>query len=1207
MEFRILGRLEVVDRGQRREIGAGKPAALLGVLLLHAGETVPAGRLIDELWGETPPASATKLIQGYVHALRQTLGARVVGTRARGYVVHPGTLDLTEFDRLAAEGERCLAADPSRAAGLLRAALDLWRGEPLEGLSFPATARHEVDRLGERRRCVRESLLEAGLALGRHAALVPELQQLAAAHPYRERLRAQLMLALYRCGRQAEALAAYRDTRRLLDAELGLEPGPELRDLERRILAQDRELDLTPISEPVTASPPPPEIGHRLVTVIAAGITGDAGPAEQFDPEIAHRLLSRQARLCAEILERHGGSPQPACGDTVLGVFGLVRLHEDDAVRALRSAGELRIALDELAREAGGDLAARLGVESGPVFVGAGAGQGPVATGEPIDRALRLRRLAAPGEILLGPGTHQLAGPALTAEVRSPSVWCLDSVGDPPPAAPTTPFVGREPELARLHDPSARLVTVIGEPGIGKSRLLHQATTDFDGQVLAGRCLPHGEGITFHALAEIVAQLDGGLEQALRGADGVIARRVLGAIGRAGEPSRAEETYWAVRRLFEHLARHRPLTVVIEDLHWAEPSMLDLVDHLAAYLRNTRLLCSARPELLETRPEWAVPQPGRQLVVLDRLGEADTRLLVADRVAPDEANRVIAAADGNPLFLEQLIAAGPCPSGTLPPSIQTLLAARIDRLGAGERRVLACGAVEGHRFHRSALAELLPELDLGPVLRGLVRKQFLAVDRPASSRDDAFQFAHALIRDVAYRALPGAARAGLHERLAGWLSERPGAADEPIGHHLERAARLRTSLGLPGGPVLASRASARLDAAARTALLRGDVPAAARLLERAVDLLAEDDPARRALLPRLGSALLECGRLADAEKRLDHAPSALARVELQRVRLQADPRRWLSEADDAAGQSLGALRQEHDAYGQSRAWSLRATVRWMRGRAAEADACWREAAGHARRAGDDRELFEILCWRASAAAFGPLPVPEAVSRCEGILATVGRSPVAVAATLHPLGLLHALRGDIGRGSALIERANGILGELGRLESAVSHHECLLELLAGRPHVAERLLRQGYQRLEAMGEGALLATTAAMLARALHDQGRDDEAEHECEVSRGHAAPEDLPTQVMWRGVLARVLAGRGRHAEAVELAGEAVRLAEPSDLLVIRADAWLDLAAVRHAAGLPGGDAARQARDLYERKSAAIGGTRCPSPRSTRSASHRTA
>ncbi|MFC7534457.1 BTAD domain-containing putative transcriptional regulator [Actinoplanes sp. GCM10030250] len=1245
MEFRILGRLEIVDDGEFLEIGAGKPAALLAVLLLHPGETVPATRLIDELWGEAPPVSAAKLVQGYVHTLRQTLGGGVISTHGRGYAVNAATLegatlDAADFDRIADDAEKCLVSDPARAAGLLRQALRLWRGEPLEGLDLPGRARHEVYRLGERRLAVQETLFDAGLALGRHAALVPELQRLAAAHPFRERLCAQLMIALYRCGRQAEALAAYRDARRLLDEELGLEPGAGLRDLESRILAQATDLDLPSASapEPVVVPPAPPAIGHRLVTVVAAGLTGEIAVAEQFDAEVAHRVLTRHARLCAEIIERHAGAVQPGGGETVVGVFGLVELHEDDAVRALRAAQELRTALAALACETGGDLAARLGVDAGPVFVGADVRLEPLATGEAVDHAVRLRLHADPGLILIGPGVHRLAGPALRAtprgEVRGRPVWRLDRVCTPSPAVPDTPFVGREEELAHLRcarDTGARLVTVTGLPGIGKSRLLHRFTSGFRGQVVTGRCLPYGEGITYHALAEIVAQLDGGLERVLRGADraGLISRRVLGAIGPAGEPAGAEETFWAFRRLFEHAARQRPLAVVIEDLHWAEPTLLDLVDHLAALLGDAPvlLLCSARPELLETRPQWAVPQRGRSVIPLDGLGKADTRqlagVLAAGRLEPAEVNRVVAAAEGNPLFLEQLIAARPDAGGALPPSIQTLLAARIDRLEPAERQVLARGAVEGQRFHRSALAESLPEsarAGTGAVLMALVRKQFLYADRPQFAGDDAFRFAHVLIRDVAYRALPGEVRAGLHEGVARWLAGQPGAADEPIGYHLERAARLRTGLGLAGAGVLAARAVARLDAAARTALLRGDVPAAARLLERAVDLLSADDPARRALLPRLGTALFEAGRLADAEKVLDLDGSPLCRVELQRVRLQADPRRWLCEADEVAVQALGVLRRDRDAYGQSRAWSLRATVRWMRGCAADADVCWREAAGHARRAGDDRELFEILSWRASAAAFGPLPVPEAVRCCEEIRSTVARNPVAVAATLHPLGLLYALRGDFTRGSALIEQANGILGELGRLESAVSHHECLLALLAGRPEVAERLLRGGYERLQAMGEGALLATTAAMLARALQARGHDDEAEQECAVSRRYAAPEDLPTQVMWRGVLALVLARRGRLDEAAGLACEAVRLAEPSDLLVIRGDAWLDLADVRYAAGLtgPADEAARQALALYERKSAAVpaaqarsrltdGGSRCPSPRSTGSVFPRTA
>ncbi|MET0418175.1 MAG: BTAD domain-containing putative transcriptional regulator, partial [Actinoplanes sp.] len=843
MDFRILGRLEVVDDGQPVAFRGGKPATLLGVLLLESGRVVPASRLIDELWGEEPPASAAKLVQGYVHALRQSLGAGLIVTRQPGYLADTGRVDAARFERLAQEGQALLPTAPARAAERFREALGLWRGDALEGLVFRGAAAHRRDHLAERRLAVQEQRIDADLALGRHAALVTELRQLVAAHPYRERLCGQLMLALYRTRRQADALQAYRDTRRLLADELGLEPGPELRRLEQRILAHDPELELAP-EEPETPAPTA-ATGHRLVTVVAAGVA-----AETDDAELAHRLFRQHTRLCAEVFGRHAGAVQSGDGGTVVGVFGLVELHEDDALRALRAADELR-------RRQG---AVHIGVESGEVFVGTDARQAPYAVGAAVDRAVRLREAAAAGEVVLGSGTHRLAGPSLGAEDRD-GAWLFRDIGAP--VRPDTPlFVGRDRELDTLRaeltravrDRSCRLVTVVGDPGIGKSRLVRRFLHGLGDRVTAvtGTCLPYGEGITFHPVAEIVGQLTGGdpparLDGLLRGVDraDVIARWVLGAIGPSAEAARTEETFWAVRRLAEHTAGVRPLVMVVEDLHLAEPTLLDLVDYLATFAGGAPilLLCTARPDLLETSPGWAVT---RTLLNLDPLDTTESRRLadtMGDSLA--ERERAVLAAQGNPLFLEQLLAAGPSPGDRLPPTIQAVLAARLDRLEPAERLVLTHGSVEGQRFHRALLADLLDGAGdgdgHGAALRSLVRKRFLRAEAAPGGGDDAFRFAHVLIRDVAYCSLPKEVRAGLHERLGRQLAAVPDTADELIGHHLERAYRMRSDL--------------HLDAASGPALLRGDVPAAARLLERAAAMLGTDDPERAAVLPRLGTAL----------------------------------------------------------------------------------------------------------------------------------------------------------------------------------------------------------------------------------------------------------------------------------------------------------------------------------------------------------------
>ena len=862
--------------------------------------------------------------------------------------------------------------------------------------------------------------------------------------------------------------------------------------------------------------------------------------------------------------------------------------------------------------------------------------RGPVAAGDPVVVAERLAQAGAGGDILLGERAVALLGASVRAQPLEPfaaegraapvRAWRLDGPGGDEPAlvrAHAPPFVGRAGELAELRRAldaavagrTCRLAAVVGAAGLGKSRLAHELAAEVGDRatVVVGRCLPYGDGLAYRPLAEIVGQLGGGDAPGIAGlvrADdraGSVARLVSGAIVESDEPATTEETSWAVRRLFEGVARERPLVAVFEDVHWAEPTLLDLIEYVVAFSGDAPILlvCLARPELLDARPSWRT-QPRTSLVALEALSEADAHALVAARAAGVNrraSDRIVARAGGNPLFLEQLVAAGVEAEGAaLPPSLHAVLAARIDRLEPGERVVLGRAAVEGLTFHAGALRELLPDDEragLTARVLALVRAQLVQPGRPEFAGEDAFRFAHVLIRDVAYEGTPKGLRADLHERLAGWLEATPGALDEIVGHHLEQAVRWRGELGPPGERerALGARGAARLEAAARAALARGMLPAAGRLLERAVGLLPEDDPGRAALLPELGAILVEAGRIADADRVLEEAtglaealrdPGLAARCRVERwfVRLQAESSQGIAQARRDAGAALAELEGRGDALGQCRAWRLLSWLDWTEGRAGAADEAWRQAGELARRAGDERERFEALTWRASAAVFGPTPVAEAIAQCEATRREVAASPVAVAATLHPLAALRAMEGELDEARRLIREGNEILDELGGLHSAACHHEAIVEMLAGRPEAAERRLRRGFERLEEMGERALLATTAAMLARAVHAQGRDDEAGRLCDLCERTAAPEDLLTQVIWRGVRARILAGRGRGEAAEALAREAVELAGPTDLLTIRADAVLDLAEVLALLGRAeeAGRATSQAVALLERK-----------------------
>jgi DNA-binding SARP family transcriptional activator len=1179
MEFRILGPLEVTQDGRALELGATKQQTLLAVLLLHAGEIVSPTRLMTELWGEDPPSTAGKGVQGYVSSLRRILGPDAIATRTHGYVLTPEYLDAALFERLAAEGR-------------YRDALALWRGEPLQGMTFEGLAASEAERLGEQRLAVLERRIEADLGAGLDAELVAELQELVTAHPLRERLRAHLMLALYRAGRQADALALYSETRSFLDEELGLEPSEELRRLQRLMLDQDPELD-APRLVPVATEATPPRTTERrrkLVGVLAAAVS------EELDPESLHAVLDR----CAEVIEQHGGTVESVSGESVVGVFGLEQLHEDDALRAARAAAELRAAGEPV----------QFGIEAGEVFVAAGARRETFATGGPIGAAATLAARAAPSQVLIGERARGLMGTGVRAEPLGGEAWRFDELATAPPLEarpPTTAFVGREWEVEQIRDAlalttreqAARRLAVVGPPGIGKSRLANEATEGMRdaATVVTGRCESYGDANAYRPLAEIVRQL-GDLDGLLAGDEqaDLIGRRILGAIGRSDEPAQPEETFWAVRRLFEAAARERPLVVVLDDVHWAEPVLLDLLDYVAAFSSGVPILlvCLGRPETLERRPAWAAPQRGASVVGLDALGDGDALALVADLGAQGlAARRMVDRAEGNPLFLEQLVAIGA--EGELPPTVEAVLAARLDLLDLTERALLEHAAVEGRSFHRGALAALMDDDALTAPLTSLARQQLIRPERPERAGDDAFRFAHALIREVAYHGMAKRRRAELHEKLAEWLRGQPDPEDEVLGFHLERACRYRAELGIPRDDALAAEAMQRLASAARGALRRGDPTAGAALLERAAALAPIGDPARAELLPALGVAMFEAGRLDHAERVLDEAveeavdpaAEARARVERELVRVHADPGAGLDGARAAADAALEVLT---DDLGRCRAWRLRGWAEWMESQAGRAETAWREAAAHARRAGDDRELLEILGWFSSAASFGPMPVDEAIAVCAEIREQVRDSPVAVAVTQRPLALLRALIGDFAEARRLIADANAVLGELGRLHSSVSHHEAYVELLAGAPATAAARLQGDIDRLGAMGEHALLATTEALLAQARYEQGRRDEAEAHATAASRHAAREDLTTQAMWRGVQARVLAHRGRHDEAEALAREAVALIAPTDALTDRGDALLALAEILALRDRPAdaAAAAREALDLYTRKGAVV-------------------
>jgi DNA-binding SARP family transcriptional activator len=1229
MEVRLLGPLELADGGRSIAYGGARQRAVLALLVLHANQVVASERVLMELWGEEAPPGAANALQAAVSRLRRALPEGRLVTRPPGYLFRavPDEVDLSRFEGLLARGRQALAdGAAAEAADSLAEALALWRGPALADFRYEPFAQAEIARLEELRLVCLEERVEADLALGAGAELVGELQRLVADQPLRERLRGQLMLALYRAGRQADALEAYREVRELLLEELGLEPGPALGELEGAILRHDPSLRAPPAPAPAAAPVP----ARKPVTVLCAELEVASRSGAGLDPEALRAVLERAQAILGSTLERHGGRLSAAVGRRIVGVFGVPTLHEDDALRAAQAALAAKDALEAEAAvlsERGLALSMRVGVATGEALVGGAEPSG--FAGDAVGQADELAQRAAAGEILVGDQTRRLAAAALEVEPAGGDRFRLLAApigARPLPVRLDAPLVGRDEELGRLRDSLARaardgrpvVATVLGEAGIGKTRLVHElaARVAAEATVLTGRCLPYGDGITFWPLRELVAQAgapQGTREELAALLEGEpdaarVAEWLAGALGPGeGGTLAAPEIFWATRRLLETLARRRPLVVVLEDLHWAEPTFLDLAEAVATQARAGLLLvCLARPELLERRPGWAAGVAAVR-VELGPLPDADAgALLGALAGTPEAGRRLLEVAAGNPLFLEQLAASlGEQHWGEdepqLPATIQALLAARLELLGPGERAVLWRAAVVGRDFTREAVAELLPpeaRAPLGRHLRALTARGLIAPPPPGADGPGRFHFHHLLVQQAAYRAIPKAHRAELHQRFADW-SEGQVAEDEIVGYHLEQAVGYRGELGPVDEAVraLAGRGADHLEAAGTRAHARGDIPAAVRLLERAAALPA-GDPARARAGTGLGAALMEAGRLDQAGRALadarrvaeaagDQRLAARARVQRLLLGLQVDMSATAAEVGQALPELLATFEREGDEAGRCQAWRLRAAVHWLQADSAAAEDAWRQAAAHARRAGDERQLTEVLGWLASASLWGPAPAPEGIRNCERYLEEVGSHQTGEAVILNHLAGLYAMQDRAAEAGRLLARGMAAFEELGvTMTSSVTHPASFVAMLAGDAATAEAHLRRDYEGLEAMGEKGYLATTAAFLAQAIAAQGRLEEAERFIAVSREAAGEDDWSAQMVWQGLQARILAARGRLAEAEALARSAVALAARTDFLNQHGDALLELATVLAAAGrtAEAQAAVGDALDLYRRK-----------------------
>ena len=925
---------------------------------------------------------------------------------------------------------------------------------------------------------------------------------------------------------------------------------------------------------------------RKVVTVLFCDVVGSTTLGESSDPETFQSLLAGYFDRMKAIVEGHGGTVEKFIGDAVMAVFGVPAAHEDDALRATRAALEMMAAAPEVG------VQARIGVNTGEVVTT----EERFATGDVVNVAARLQQAADPDEVLIGQATLDLTRGAVEVETVGelelkgksklvPAFRLLSVMDDAPERSHASRFVGRERELALIEaawgqadsEQRCELVTIIGDAGVGKSRLISEAVASIDARVVRARCLPYGEGITYWPVTEVLKQLD-----ALP-VDPAAAAAIQSVLGRSSQVNSSDEIAWAFRKLLE---QESPLIVLFDDIHWGEETFLDLVESVGLLSSGAAILlvCLARPELLDRRPQWPVT------LRLEPLAEAEVDDLIGGQVPAALRERIAHASGGNPLFVTEMLAmTSDGKDVDVPPTLRALLAARLDQLNGVERSVLERGAVEGEIFHRGAVQALAPaEPQITSRLASLVRRELIRPDKAQIRGEDGFRFRHLLIRDAAYESLPKSTRAHLHERFADWLDERAEELvelDEIVGYHLEQAARYKHELG-NADPALAERAGNRLGAAGRRARWRSDALAAAGLLERAltltrphrldvyleldlVEAVARSDPRRAALLADAAAER--------AHACADEVAEAVSRTVSATYRTRTGETS-VDQLDALARAALRLLDEVGDHKGLVYVWNGLFRVASFRARYEETREAAERALQHARLAGWPL-LGSQSTGLASALALGPLPADEALHRLEPYATETADPRVRLYSAM-----LLAMLGRFDAAWPIAHEADAQLreriGDDGRFALA------FLARFEGDREASAGYLRGACDFYEQHGFRSKLSTAAPRLARDLCALGRHAEAEPLARLGSELGHEHDVATQMLWRQAQALVEANRGAYAEAERLALEAITVGEVCDNLTNQGDAFCDLAFVLAAAGHTdrSAEAFRGALNRFERK-----------------------